>query len=153
MENQKVTPLWEPEENFPSVRKPSSVAKQENIANSSNVSNLDIVKKSTLSVDAKEFFPANFNVVSSSTSAPSKSIQDRLKKYKPIENNYSESSSRNEFDFLYNSLELLTVKPGKFDNVVPDLIEHLEPYFNDVESVSKITEVLFNQVFTFSIHI
>lgn len=148
MAGQKVTPLWDQDVDYPKLRKPAALSKTENAANDSTVSNLEnIVQKSNLSVDAKEFVPASFNIMSSSsTSSTQHSVQNRLNKYKPVENNYNEITNSYQFNVLFNSIELLTVKPGKFDIVIPTLLEHLDPYFGNVDAMSKITEIIFTQV-------
>lgn len=137
MDNHKVQQLWESNAEFPEIRKPSTTQNKEETTKNETSSNLEnILKNTNLSVHAKEFYPAGF----SNTSAPAHSVQDRLRKYHPTENN------SNDFNQLHNSLELITMKPGSFDDVVPEILENLYPYFNDVKSVDRIAQMIFSQV-------
>lgn len=148
----KTNQYWEPDVEYPALRQPlSSSAVSVNGPNYSpnnNSVNSDIVKHSNLSVDAKEFYPASYT----QTSAPTqfKSVQDRLSKYKHIDNNVCEPShteaAYNNSDYLTDAIYTLSVKPGKFDSILPTLLENLEPYFEDADTVFHITGVIFNQV-------
>lgn len=153
MDNQKVTQFWEPDVSYPALRKPftATESQSDSVTNNKCV-DADLVKRSTLSVDAKEFYPASYQPTASP--APIKSVQDRLTKYNKqnIENDMSEAASSN-IEFLYDAVEILTLKPGKFDSILPSLLENIEPLFGDVNSVFHITEVIFNQVYINHIHI
>lgn len=150
MDNSKVTQYWEPDGNvdYPALRKPfvSSETESNTVTTNNKYVETDLVKRSTLSVDAKEFYPASY--LQTPSPAPIKSVQDRLTKYNKqnIENDRNDSTSNKDVDFLYDSIEVLTVKPGKFDSILPSLLESLEPFFEDVNSVFHITEIIFTQV-------
>lgn len=111
--------------------------------NINNISRADLVKRSTLSVDAKEFYPANFNLAQNTSQGTTKSLQDRLNKYKNIE---PQQNNKRELDYLFETIILLTNKPGKFDSTLPALVETLKPHFNDPEFITKITQEIFEQV-------
>lgn len=148
MSNQKVQSLWDPDQEYPPLRMPHFLTNDENIVNDMT-SRADLVKRSTLSVDAKEFYPASFNITQNTASpASTKSVQDRLNKYK-----HMEQSVNREQDYLYETIALLTCKPGKFDSILPSLLQNLQPHFNDLEFISYITQVIFEQVRFLSEHL
>lgn len=155
--------LWAPEQDFPQLRRPvlrhenTDNTKQQNdskptAVNTTVTSNMDVAK-STLSVEAKEWYPPGYNSTPAvnnypTYSKPTNSAQNRLNKYKQVQNDNKFKGTYDydqQLQYLYEIIKLLTLKPGKFDEVIFSLIEFLEPYFNDIEVMSKVTTVIFQQ--------
>ncbi|GLV45622.1 uncharacterized protein CBL_02641 [Carabus blaptoides fortunei] len=153
--------LWAPEQDFPQLRRP--VLRQENTDNmkqqndsqpttvNTTVTPNMAVAKSTLSAEAEEWYPAGYNstpVVNNYPTYSPSSVQNRLNKYRHVDNDNKYKGTYDydqQLQYLYEIIKLLTLKPGKFDEVIFSLIEFLEPYFNNIEVMSKVTTVIFQQ--------
>lgn len=131
-------------------------------ANKSTQKSID-VKKSTLSVDAKEWYPASYSGPVAPSNAPKNSVQNRLSMFKkPTENKTPhETYHNNESDnntLLYNDevvnqdinrlqhvIDTLTYDPGQFDDLLEIFEESYRPHTNDISVSSTLAEMLFRQ--------
>lgn len=112
-------------------------------------------------MDAKEWFPPNYNKNITSDSSNSKSVQNRLLKFKaPAEAAVNVSNGEDSLqssDFILDEptkdLSKLQViictlieDPGQYDDLIGTFIETLGPYYEDVNIVSTTTNLIFSQV-------
>ncbi|KAJ8938591.1 hypothetical protein NQ318_020853 [Aromia moschata] len=125
----------------------------------------DIVAKSTLKVDAPEWYPSNVNP-NVNAQLPASNVQDRLKVHKKSHEPDLQSLSLAEKGYPSNvSVEQCTVEdsvdiirlkqiintltkdPGQFDNLLDLFMETLFPYFEDIIAISLIAQLLVEQLY------
>lgn len=170
MENHTVKTLWDSDAQFPELRRPKPCLKNENTSNTNeskektapdtntnNVSSVsDVAKTSNLSVEAKEWYPPGYvnpqSNFSSSRSNNTHSVQSRLTKYRQTDNEPKQDNRDGDLcdlnlDFLQHIIRTLTKNPGEFDDVIYDLLEFLSPYMANIGIISKVTSIIFNQVY------
>ncbi|GJQ71105.1 hypothetical protein Trydic_g1010 [Trypoxylus dichotomus] len=109
----------------------------------------DILKKSTLSADAKEWFPSTYSPqVVPQLAQPAQSRLQKIKSenacvtedYNPETSQYKTAFEPVNLDILIQSL---IYDPGQFDNLVDNFIAILEPYADDIEVAIKAVETIF----------
>lgn len=115
----------------------------------------DILAKSCLSVNAREWFPPNYNKNNVfNANVEHKSANDRLLKYKmpsnaqTVEKTNVDTFSRDEdnleqrksLEQLEDIMSNLIVDPGHFDNLLGLFIEILDPYYTDISFITYIAE-------------
>lgn len=135
---------------------------QGNAQNTQNV-DISILSKTTLSVDAKEWLPANYN--KNGTAAPISSVQNRLQRIRLNTEDVQESSQAHgdqnnplqssNCDPTIDTTKLkeivfaLTYDPGQFDRVVGTFLDILQPYSEDIDVCNRVADMLFDSVSIF----
>lgn len=114
----------------------------------------DVAEKSTLSATAKEWYPPGYQnspsdaYPSARNSIATNSVQSRLNKYRQSGNDVK-TGGKDTYDagmvYLYDIIKTLTRNPGEFDELIYMLMNYVEPHFQDVEIVSRITATIFKQ--------
>ncbi|XP_029034986.1 uncharacterized protein LOC114872190 isoform X3 [Osmia bicornis bicornis] len=124
----------------------------------------DIIQNSTLSVHAAEFIPKSFSPKQSpQQQQPSSmrfkhSVQDRLQLAREIPlqaQNYQQDSSGDEDNYLIefanatqslmSVIHSLILNPGRFDVIVPPLINILRPYLESPSQLEEIIKIIIQQ--------
>ncbi|XP_034185144.1 polyadenylate-binding protein-interacting protein 1 isoform X3 [Osmia lignaria lignaria] len=124
----------------------------------------DIIQNSTLSVHAAEFIPKSFSPKQSpQQQQPSSmrfkhSVQDRLQLAREIPlqaQNYQQDSSGDEDNYLMefanatqslmSVIHSLILNPGRFDVIVPPLINILRPYLESPSQLEEIIKIIIQQ--------
>lgn len=174
MEN--IKPLWVKNEP-PSLRQPKTITPIQNTSSSVDTSttlqnNLDkkclssieeLVANSSLKADAPEFVPRTFE--SKPQITPTSKIQNRLKIHRSEPECDTVEKSEHHPEFVDNYMDTgsdhkrirqiintLTKDPGQFDNLLQIFMDTVAPYWEDVNLLSNIVEILVNEV-SFSTHI
>lgn len=113
----------------------------------------EIVARSTLKVDAPEWYPSNCIFDSSLPSDVTvKDIQygDSILEKSEVKDCYSLMNNEDSPDIirLKQIISTLTKDPGQFDNLLDIFMETLQPYFEDIIALSIIAQLLVEQVST-----
>lgn len=142
------------------------------VASNQSSSHIVSVSNSRLSADAEEFYPAGY-CSNTTVSTPRSYVQDRLNKFKKP--SLSGSTQQDSFgsyqDNPFNSEQLnednvlvqqdiqrlqhiigtLTYDPGQFDDSLDLFMDTFKPYFDDINVISTMVKMIFEQVITFYI--
>ncbi|XP_015833011.2 polyadenylate-binding protein-interacting protein 1 [Tribolium castaneum] len=105
--------------------------------------------KSSLSADAPEFIPASMK---SSATTQSSGVQDRLKKFKVVENsggNDSEFVGSPDDIRLKHLIDTLTKDPGQFSDLLDIFMDTLSPYFGDIFVLTRAAQLLVEQAIVY----
>lgn len=151
-------PLRRPNSNAmpnPNETEPFNSSSGENVQNSEP--DMSILSKSKLSVDAKEWFPANY---SKTPAYPVSSVQKRLQSIRSNADEVQESSQsqgdqnntvrQNDCDPTIDTMKLkeivfqLIYDPGQFDRVLGTFLEILQPYSEEVDVCNIVADMLFD---------
>ena len=174
MENQH-KPLWNPSssDNRP-LRRPNMVTVNSIIDTSmcesiqsqpvqgnsdSSLDPYDILKKTTLSVNAKEFVPLTHTLrapeIMSKTSAQSRlervrnaSNHENDRPLEPIVTNYSQEQIDYYNERLYSIVQTLTYDPGQFDDLSQTFLDVYLEYTEEVEGSLNAVEIVFDMALT-----
>lgn len=109
------------------------------------------IKGSKLSADAQEWFPSNYTGIRTTPPLKHSSVQDRLSIHKKSKQNEDKASSMSlqnvEKDIarLRQLIDTLTTDPGQFDMLIDIFMESIRPYYDDIEVLSLLAEILLNQ--------
>ncbi|XP_044270958.1 polyadenylate-binding protein-interacting protein 1 [Tribolium madens] len=104
--------------------------------------------KSSLSADAPEFVPSYMKSATQSSGG----VQDRLKKFKVVEN-----SGQNDSEFvgspddirLKHLIDTLTKDPGQFSDLLDIFMDTLCPYFGDILVLARAAHLLVEQAIVY----
>lgn len=165
------SPLWDGNRETPKDLRlpntpPSRLLKEENKTNTNTTGSTtkstnvtpqkdNNLMKSSLSVDAPEFYPSYYKT-STPVSNTTSSIQERLKRHKVAEPNSVTEPVANDFEsnFIGSSddnrlkhlIDTLTKDPGQFSDLLDIFMDTLCPYFEDIFVLSRAALLLVEQV-------
>lgn len=118
-----------------------------NVVQSENLTN--IISTSRLSVNAREWYPRNFTQQSTS-------IQNRLNRIKHESEQQQQAQQSNEIENNYDAaititrvkeiINAITYDPGKFETLLDSILEIVQPYYEDVDTVDSLADTIFEQV-------
>ncbi|KAH0811035.1 hypothetical protein MTP99_013913 [Tenebrio molitor] len=164
------SPLWDGNRETPKDLRlpntpPSRLLKEENKTNTNTTGSTtkstnvtpqkdNNLMKSSLSVDAPEFYPSYYKT-STPVSNTTSSIQERLKRHKVAEPNSVTEPVANDFEsnFIGSSddnrlkhlIDTLTKDPGQFSDLLDIFMDTLCPYFEDIFVLSRAALLLVEQ--------
>ncbi|KRT86614.1 hypothetical protein AMK59_719 [Oryctes borbonicus] len=172
MDNKEQILLWDDNSEYKPLRRPNSnstvdtKAKQEERTGTDNSQSAteittnnkdivnksynfnDILRKSKLSADAKEWFPSSYSQVVPQLAQPAQSRLQRIKSENAgVTEDYNAESGQLKMGFESVNLDILIQSliydPGQFDNLVDNFIAILEPHSDDIEVAIKAVETIF----------
>lgn len=166
----QVGKLWDPNDTQSRpLRRPNASVTSTNISENAPLNvqpspqTVDI-SHSKLSVHAEEWYPKNYYSSAPPSSVQSlSSVQERLQKIKLSsstghnEAEGIEAASIDERDSVYTTklreiVSSLTYDPGRFDDLVLDFMNILQPYADNILVCNDVAEMLFNTVSNIYLH-
>lgn len=123
----------------------SSNHRKDTLNNSSQFN--DIVQKSKLSADAKEWYPSSFTKTTPQLAQPAQNRLQRIKHENVTSDDTVVETSQNTFVFDPMPLDLLIKSliydPGQFDNLIENFLAILAPHFENVDVANKTAKIIF----------
>lgn len=108
----------------------------------------DILSKSTLRVDAEEWFPSSYSPVGPQLAQPAQNRLQRIKSENTIiTEDFNPETSHDKIPFDPVNLDILIQSliydPGQFDNLIDNFIAIFAPHLDDLEVAMKTAEAIF----------
>ncbi|XP_018322542.2 polyadenylate-binding protein-interacting protein 1 isoform X2 [Agrilus planipennis] len=152
-------PLRRPKDSRNNTQDPGLEQKLSDKLNNSLTFTEDILSTSTLSVDAKEWFPPSHKAANDSSQLPSSSLQGRLLKIKTLKDNnptaddqvsfnnenYIVEICNDDLQSLHEIIFRITQDPGEYDSALDVVQKVVEPYLEDVEFLGKLANLIVEQ--------